>query len=49
MTALKMLKFLLVVIWMERIRIDYVRETAQVERSGDKVRQARMFWISENH
>lgn len=44
-----MLRFLLVVIWMDRIRIDYIRETAKVERSGDKVRQARMFWIGENH
>lgn len=39
-----MLRFSLGVSRMDRIRINYNRETAQVEQFGDKVRDSRLRW-----
>ena len=41
---LKMLRFSLGVTEMDKIRNEYIRETAQVERFGEKTREARLGW-----
>lgn len=40
-----MLRFLLGVMWMERIKNEPIRGTAKVRRLGDKVRDARLRWF----
>ncbi|KAK3570388.1 hypothetical protein QTP86_019270, partial [Hemibagrus guttatus] len=42
---LKMLRFSLGVTRLDRIRNEYIRETAHVGRLGDKVREARLRWF----
>ncbi|KAK3534389.1 hypothetical protein QTP86_014427, partial [Hemibagrus guttatus] len=42
---LKMLRFSLGVTRLDRIRNEYIRGTAHVERLGDKVREARLRWF----
>ena len=42
---MKMLRFSLGVMRMDRIRNEYVRGTAHVGRVGDKVREARLGWF----
>jgi hypothetical protein len=42
---LKMLRFALGVMRMDRIRNEYIRGTAQVGWFGDKAREARLRWI----
>ena len=41
---LKMLRFSLGVTIMDKIRNEYIRGTAQVERFGEKTREARLGW-----
>ncbi|KAK3534205.1 hypothetical protein QTP86_004797 [Hemibagrus guttatus] len=44
-TELKMLRFSLGVTRLDRIRNEYIRETAHVGRLGDKVRETRLRWF----
>ena len=41
----KMLMSCLGVMWMDRIRNDYVRGTAHIQCFGEKVREARLRWF----
>lgn len=45
MAELKMLRFPLGVIKMDRIRNEFIRGTAQVRQFGDKAREARLLWF----
>ena len=44
MAELKMLRFSLGMTRMDKIRNEYIRGTAQVERFGEKTREARLRW-----
>jgi hypothetical protein len=46
---MKMLRFSLGVTRMDRIKNEYIRGTAHVERFGDKAREARLRWFGHVH